>query len=600
MVQKWNKGVISANLPSLAPTPELLTTISPGFHTDCNPILFHDQLSTINWLKHDLDRYQQVFNSQLKDSSGVVLSLLTLVFGLLQTVRPRLGSCPQTSQLVGDWCTAAAATRATAFAMHLDGDLLFCCAFLGRLLVRPLSAPYRGSENRGVPQDIQSDLTSWQLPESIIRLITIAASNAISARDRQEQILIFGARLADLCYTTPPATLQFLQLEKAASQLSISQEELPDHFESVLDMRDNTYTLCNIPPPVRHSYFELKSFDDGEKSIGFDHTPPVTILVVDDDPMTLLALENMLKSEHRKIITATDGDQGLQLALRENPHMVITDWRMPRLDGIRLCRILRKTLVTRNIYIVMLTGNEGDKQLVEAFNAGADDYVVKPFTPEVLLARICSGERLIFHQRTIRKDREVIRQYADQLAAANRKLQDIAMTDFLTGLSNRRSAIIRLKKLVAEARRYGEPLSCLMLDIDHFKRINDTYGHDCGDIVLKELSWLFKEKARSYDTVSRWGGEEFLIISARSGPEDSFQLAERLRLTVENHPVTFPDGTVVSLTISIGVATWGQEHLNEDSLIKEADTCLYKAKQSGRNRVISSLSDSHSQSGESS
>ena len=600
MVQKWNKGEISTNLPPLAPTPELLTTITPGFQTDCDPILFYNHLTTMSWLKHDLDRYQHVFNTELKGSNGTTLSLLTLVFGLLQTVRPLLGSCPQTAQQVGDWCTAAGAARATAFAIHLDGDLLFCCALLGRLLTRPLSSTLQGSENHGPRLDIQSGLSGWQLPKEIIRLITIAASDTIAARNRQEQVLLFGARSADLCYTIPPATIRFLKLEKAAAQLSLSQEEIPNHFESVQDMRHSAYTLYDIPHPARHSYLELKCIDDGEKSIDFDRSPQVTILAVDDDPMTLLTLETMLKSEHRRILTAADGDQALQLALRENPHMLITDWRMPGLDGIRLCRVLRKTLVTRDIYIVMLTGNETDKQLVEAFNAGADDYVVKPFTPEVLLARICSGERLIFHQRTIRKDREVIRQYADQLAAANRKLQDIAMTDFLTGLSNRRSAIIRLKKLVAEARRYGEPLSCLMLDIDHFKRINDTYGHDCGDIVLKELSWLFKEKARSYDTVSRWGGEEFLIISARSGPEDSFQLAERLRLTVENHPVAFPDGTVVSLTISIGVATWGQEHLNEDSLIKEADTCLYKAKQSGRNRVISSLSDSHSQSEESS
>ena len=162
------------------------------------------------------------------------------------------------------------------------------------------------------------------------------------------------------------------------------------------------------------------------------------------------------------------------------------------------------------------------------------------------------------------------------------------MTDFLTGLPNRRSALLRLKDLVAEVKRYGEPLSCLMIDIDHFKEINDTYGHDSGDSVLQQLSKLLGEKARSYDMVSRWGGEEFLIICARSGPTDALQLAERLRRTVAEHKIFLTERVAATATISIGVATWTPDLHSEDELIKDADTRLYLAKKNGRNRVEAS------------
>jgi diguanylate cyclase (GGDEF)-like protein len=313
--------------------------------------------------------------------------------------------------------------------------------------------------------------------------------------------------------------------------------------------------------------------------------PPLTFLAVDDDPMTLIYLKKMLASDRRVILTAENGDQALKLALEHRPHVLITDWRMPELNGIDLCRTLRSTKVTQYIYIIMLTCNETEEELVQAFDAGADDYVVKPFPPKVFQARISSAERLILYQQTIHRDRETIEKYASQLTAANRKLQEMAMTDFLTGLPNRRSALRRLKNLVAEVRRYGEPLSCLMIDIDHFKEINDTYGHDSGDRVLKQLSKLLAEKARSYDMVSRWGGEEFLIICARSGPADSFQLAERLRRTVAEQKLYLTDQATKQATISIGVATWAADLQDEDELIKHADTQLYLAKKNGRNRV---------------
>jgi diguanylate cyclase (GGDEF)-like protein len=193
---------------------------------------------------------------------------------------------------------------------------------------------------------------------------------------------------------------------------------------------------------------------------------------------------------------------------------------------------------------------------------------------------------LIRHQRTINNDREVIQKYAASLSLANRKLQTMAMTDTLTGLPNRRSALARLKDVIAESNRYSEKLSCIMIDIDHFKNINDTYGHDNGDIVLKEAARIFSRNARSYDMVSRMGGEEFLIISTRSDRSDSLQLAERLRAAVERHAILLHDGTTsATITISVGVATWIEQYTNGGDLIQAADNAMYRAKRNGRNRV---------------
>jgi len=171
--------------------------------------------------------------------------------------------------------------------------------------------------------------------------------------------------------------------------------------------------------------------------------------------------------------------------------------------------------------------------------------------------------------------------------AANRKLHTMTMTDALTGLPDRRSAVARLKSVVAESYRHWEKLSCIMIDIDHFKKINDTYGHENGDIVLQELAGIFSRNARSYELVSRMGGEKFLVICSRSGLADAQHLAERLRAAVENQAIELSEGARAWVTISAGVAGWKEEYKEGGELIKAADRALYQAEQQGRNRVES-------------
>ncbi len=311
---------------------------------------------------------------------------------------------------------------------------------------------------------------------------------------------------------------------------------------------------------------------------------PLKILIVDDDPMTLLSLKKMVENDGKSVYTAENGDDALSLALEALPDMIITDWRMPRVSGIDLCRILRSTTITKHIYIIMLTGKESDEEHIQALEAGADDFVIKPFTPEVLAARMNSGERIIRFQQKISQDHEIIQKYAAKLAAANRKLETMAMTDALTGLPNRRSALNRLKDEVSESRRHQTPLSCIMIDIDHFKLINDSYGHAIGDRVLKKIADVFSSTARSYDMVSRIGGEEFLVICARSTLADSRQLAERLRQAIHSLRLRL-DGNTIRATISLGIASWHEDMASGEDMTKMADRALYRAKQQGRNRV---------------
>ncbi|MGB3209155.1 MAG: diguanylate cyclase [Desulforhopalus sp.] len=433
-------------------------------------------------------------------------------------------------------------------------------------------------------------LIHWQLPEPLTRIIQEYGEQRLYMDNDNHtsticDILHLSAHIARICLLELPLTNTFAIVEKHLERQDIPFDQFGPFFDGLVVSWQKTCDFYKVPVYHCPRFQHIKTINDSAKEIDDNKPPPLTFLAADDDPMTLIYLKKMLARENRTLLTAENGIQALEMAAEHRPHLLITDWRMPGMNGIDLCRTLRKKTATQHMYIIMLTCNETEDELVQAFDAGADDYIVKPFTPKVLQARISSGERLILHQQTIHRDRETIQQYAARLATANQKLQNMAMTDFLTGLPNRRNALLRLKNLVAETRRYGEPLSCLMIDIDNFKNINDTYGHDCGDIVLKQLSKLLEEKARSYDIVSRWGGEEFLIICARSGPTDSSQLAERLRRTVEEHTVSLSDEVGTRVTISVGIATWSPDLQNEDELIKEADTLLYLAKKNGRNRV---------------
>jgi diguanylate cyclase (GGDEF)-like protein len=309
------------------------------------------------------------------------------------------------------------------------------------------------------------------------------------------------------------------------------------------------------------------------------------VLVVDDDPVMRALVRTVVVREGHEVFEARNGKEGLDRALDLQPHMMIVDWLMPELDGMALTRALRQTKAGRGIYVLVLTSLEDDERLIEAFENDVDDYLSKPLKQRVLAARLRAGQRVVRLRQEIECDREEIRHFAAELAVSNRRLQEAALTDSLTGLPNRRFAMDRLAEEWATSQRSKRPLSCLVIDLDEFKAINDTYGHDVGDMVLRQAAIALKLGLREQDVLCRMGGDEFLAICPGNSLEQMLICAERVRLAVQEGVVGSNGQLALKITVSIGAAVRQPSMENMDALIKRADQSLYLAKERGRNCV---------------
>jgi two-component system, cell cycle response regulator len=307
------------------------------------------------------------------------------------------------------------------------------------------------------------------------------------------------------------------------------------------------------------------------------------VLVVDDDASMRTILKAMLSGAGHEVFEAVDGQQGFEMALDIQPQIMIVDWMMPAMDGIELTRALRQTKIGRGAYILILTGLEEDDKLIEAFEAGVDDFMVKPLKPRLLAARLRAGQRVIRLQQEIERDREEIRHFAAELAVSNRRLQEAALTDALTGLPNRRYVVERIQQEWAASTRNKRPMACIVIDVDQFKKINDSYGHDVGDIVLRQTSAALKSGLRTQDVISRMGGDEFMVICPDTDLPAAQICAERMRKAVEVLQIT--TGTLqLRGSVSIGIAVRDNTMSDADAMIKCADRGVYLAKQRGRNQ----------------
>ena len=254
--------------------------------------------------------------------------------------------------------------------------------------------------------------------------------------------------------------------------------------------------------------------------------------------------------------------------------VVVTDWVMPGMDGMALCGELRRLEdeLLGSYYVIVLTGKDDMDSLVEALDAGADDYLTKPFDRRELLARIRCGVRVLEAESALR--------------LANQRLEAMATTDMLTGLANRRQAEVMLTKELERVGRDLESLAVMMLDIDHFKQINDCQGHAAGDKVLRDVARRMARCCRSYDLLARWGGEEFLLICPHVTDLEASTIAERVRSAVANDPFVLSPKVEIAVTISVGVASIvSGDSRSADILLSDADAMLYTAKGLGRNRV---------------
>jgi two-component system, cell cycle response regulator len=309
----------------------------------------------------------------------------------------------------------------------------------------------------------------------------------------------------------------------------------------------------------------------------------LVILCADDDPITRRILSTHLKRVGYQVIEAKDGKEALTKALEHNPHIVITDWQMPEIDGVTVCSRLRDTEIGRKMYVLVLTGVDDEAHVIQAFEAGADDYISKPVNPPVLLARVTAGERLARLQDRVEKDHQRMRDQLAQMAILNRKLRLTSVTDSLTNLPNRRFAMKFLEEIFA--RPAASDRCCVIgIDIDHFKRINDGFGHDVGDAVLREVGTVIARNIRGTDRVCRIGGEEFLVICPGSDIPTAQKIAERLRIAVADHRTKFGK-FAETVTVSVGIAQRGDAMSHFDDMLKCADEALYESKHKGRNRV---------------
>lgn len=294
------------------------------------------------------------------------------------------------------------------------------------------------------------------------------------------------------------------------------------------------------------------------------NTQPV-VLVIDDSVDVHRLIAARLKSEGVQIVLASDGPQGLALARAQRPAVVLLDLDMPGMDGYAVLRGLKNDQCTVNVPVIVLSGMSDSSDKVQAFELGATDYVTKPFDFAELRARVKAALRL------------------DHLL---RLLADRAEIDGLTGLNNRASFNRRWAAEVNEHRRYGHPVSLAMLDIDHFKKVNDTFGHPAGDAVLQEFAGIIQANVRSTDVPCRFGGEEFAIIMPHTAAGDAATVCERIRASLQSH--VFRRHPEHRLTVSIGVtgSQGAVVDLPPEGWIEQADQALYRAKNSGRNRVV--------------
>ncbi|TAK91760.1 MAG: HDOD domain-containing protein [Burkholderiaceae bacterium] len=311
---------------------------------------------------------------------------------------------------------------------------------------------------------------------------------------------------------------------------------------------------------------------------------PIRSLIVDDDSALTQILRRLLVSSQHEVMIAPDGREALEMAIQFQPDIVITDWMMPQMNGLQLTRALRETRAGQNVYILFLTSLDSEERLLEAFDAGVDDYVVKPIAPRALTGRLLAAERNVQQRRALTQDIDEVRRMAQELSVNNRKLQQSALTDPLTGVPNRRYALDRLEQDISLERRRNGALSIIVLDIDYFKRINDLHGHDVGDAVLQHVAGILRAKARLQDSICRIGGEEFLVICPDTRQEDAQRCGERLRSALEAVPYQNQDLCIV-VTASFGAVTMTVDMTSSD-LMKCADQAVYRAKQQGRNCVV--------------
>ncbi|MCX8049753.1 MAG: diguanylate cyclase [Methylohalobius sp.] len=410
--------------------------------------------------------------------------------------------------------------------------------------------------------------TDWKLPEVFANAVAVEHAPKQAGDSRTQAIasqLALAGKLADWCLGGEEPDLSLIDLP---------HEQAPEFLQALKTAYHAWGKLLEVQTDFPSPKAEAKLTTP---------SPGLDILLVDDDPVALARLKKPLEQAGHKVRTCQSGHEALKLIFDQPPQLILTDWTMQPMDGLSLCRALRESELGKRLYVIMLTANESEDDLVQAFAVGIDDYLTKPVNLKVLCARLRAGQRIIHLQEELAKERAELELKAKELTLLSRKLEQLANTDLLTGLPNRRYAQRRLAQELAQGHRYGRPVSVMVLDLDYFKSINDSLGHAAGDEVLKHAASVMQNALRASDVLCRWGGEEFLAIVPNADLASAAKLAERLRAALSSQQ---PKGLALKrpVTVSIGVGSCPPAR-DLDSLLHAADHALYRAKERGRNRV---------------
>ena len=303
--------------------------------------------------------------------------------------------------------------------------------------------------------------------------------------------------------------------------------------------------------------------------------PSTTILLAEDDPVTRMLMTRFLKKAGYEVDAVPNGSEALDKMTKRYYPILVTDWEMPEMDGVALCKAVRNMQLDGYVYALLLTARDSKEHIIAGLEAGADDYLIKPVHEPELIARLNAGRRILNLEYSLR--------------VANERNRVLSITDSLTGTYNRRYLMEQLPRELERCCRYACPLSVLMSDIDHFKEINDALGHMAGDEVLQQFAVRAQKAIRtSSDWVSRYGGEEFLIVLPETAHEAAVHVAEKIRALISSTAFATLAGDA-EVTASFGVASTAlsgpDTALTVDALIRTADECLYRAKQGGRDRT---------------
>lgn len=312
---------------------------------------------------------------------------------------------------------------------------------------------------------------------------------------------------------------------------------------------------------------------------------PATILIVDDHATNLRVLLDSLRESGWKTLVATNGEGALRQIEFASPDIILLDVMMPGIDGFETCRRLKQHPLAKDVPVIFMTALSELVDKLKGFDAGGVDYITKPFDCTELLARIRAHLDVRRYQEQLELANQALRAANHKLLEYQKQLEIAARTDPLTSLSNRREILERIDEEISRSQRNGSPFSLVLGDIDHFKMVNDQFGHDCGDFVLVQVANILRDTLRKHDRVSRWGGEEFLLLLPDTEHECAADIAERARSGIAGQSYQYGQHDF-SVTMTFGVSVWAAEITHFELYLKQADCALYQGKEQGRNRVV--------------